>query len=184
MNANESGPATEPRPGDLLLFTHARGLNRLITWFTRSRFYHVGIYQGEAHVVEARPRGVVRRDLRGGEGEAYFAVIPAPEGKGMEALRWAEAHIGASYDVANVLVLVLDRCLECVNLRYSSGNRFACGELVVRAYRAAGVNLFPHCAPESVVPAHFESMLPAGAKIESFPPNQTRPTVVPSKLAS
>ena len=39
-------------------------MNRLITWFTGSPFYHVALYAGDQHVVEARPQGVVRRDLK------------------------------------------------------------------------------------------------------------------------
>src|SRR5205807_36613 len=42
--------ARQPRPGDVLLFHRATGLNRVITWFTRSPYYHVAIYAGDSHV--------------------------------------------------------------------------------------------------------------------------------------
>ena len=77
-----------PQPGDICLFYNARGLARLITWFTRSRFYHVALYTGDDCVIEARPRGVVQRDLRS-VGEHDYIIIPAPQNKGAQAIKWA-----------------------------------------------------------------------------------------------
>ena len=84
--ANASVPVPTPRPGDILLFHNARGMNKLITWFTGSPFYHAALYAGDGHTVEARTPGVVRQDLRGREND--FVVAPAPESKGAAALAW------------------------------------------------------------------------------------------------
>jgi len=63
-----------------------------------SPFYHAGLYAGDGHVLEARPQGVSRNDLRGRERSCV--VVPAPEGKGAEALTWAEGEIGDRFDRA------------------------------------------------------------------------------------
>lgn len=74
-----------PHPGDILLFYRpARKRDYIIQIFTDSPFYHAALYAGEGQVIEARPCGVARNDLRGREGN--FVVAPAPEGKGSETL--------------------------------------------------------------------------------------------------
>jgi len=156
-------------PGDILLFSRARGINRIITWATRSPFYHVALYTGDFQVVEARPRGVVARDLRKRDGGGVcFKVVPAPEGKGVGAVVWARTQIGDSYDVVGVLVLVLERLFVTLNLNYTARDKFSCAEFVATVYREVGVTLFPDLLPRDVVPADFERLLPAGAEVCSF----------------
>ena len=163
----EHGGALDPdlpeiQPGDVLLFNRAKGLNRLITWFTRSRYYHVGICCAPGLVVEARPRGVVVRDLMGPDGDKRFEIIPAEKFGGREvslaALQWAEGQIGQGYDPFNVLSIVLDRTFTCCAWNASLPNHWACGEFVATAFKHAGTELFDK--PEaSVVPADFEKFL-------------------------
>jgi len=163
-------------PGDILLFHHARKFNLLITWLTRSNFYHVAIYQGDSHVVEARPRGVVSRDLNGPDGDRYFDVVPAPQQKGKAALEWAESQIGADYDKSDAVVITLDQLfrlrlaplLRRKRVKTLSGDdavpetqaqQYSCGEFVALAFRNAGVELFPDREPPEIVPAEFEPLL-------------------------
>ena len=151
------------QPGDVLLFNRAKGLNRLITWFTKSRFYHVGIYVGDNHVVEARPRGVVTRDLMGPDGDKRFEIIPAEKVGGHEiasrACDWAKSQIGDGYDPVNVAAIVLDRTFTCCVLNTSLPDRWACGEFVAAAFEQAGHELFPEKEAARVVPADFEKFL-------------------------
>jgi len=152
------------QPGDLLLFNRAKGLNRLITWFTKSRFYHVGIYIGDNHVVEARPRGVVSRDLMGKDGDKRFEIIPAKNvggnEVGLQAASWAKAQIGDGYDPFNVAAIVLDRYFTCCAFNASLTNNWSCGEFVATAFLEAGKELFPDREVATVVPADFEKFLP------------------------
>lgn len=157
-----TGP--EPAVGDILLFAHATGMNRLITFFTRSRYYHVAIYAGNAHVVEARPQGVTCRDLRGPLGTHYCAVLPAPGGKGAEALAWARQQVGAGYDRADVLVIILEHIFRRLHLNYAPPGKFSCGEFVALAYQHAGVELFPGRDPHGTDPADYAPLLPPGAE--------------------
>lgn len=148
-----------PQSGDILLFNRARKWNLLITWFTSSRYYHVAIYEGEDHVVEARPRGVVRRDLNGPDGDKSFDVIAAPEGKGIAALRWAQKQIGKRYGKRDVFVLIMERVFSSLDFNYRTRGKFSCGELVTCAFKNAGVTLFPNINDEIVVPADFEQLI-------------------------
>ena len=148
-----------PKPGDICLFYNARGICRLITWFTKSRFYHVGIYDGDEHVVESRPVGVIRRDLRKANDPDYV-VIPTPQDKGTKALEWARTQIGDNYDVPGVMVLVLERLFTNLHINYKPPqSRFSCGQFVLCAFQEAGVELLPDQEPETAVPADFEELL-------------------------
>ncbi len=161
LSRPQDEPAQEPQPGDLLLFCNARKFNRLITWFTKSPYYHVALYRGDGHVVEARPRGVVDRDLNGPDGDKSFDVISSPHGreKGEAALEWAIQQIGAKYDKTDVAVIVLERMFKKLHLDYTSHDKFSCGEFVSCAFENAGVQLFPDCPAEKVVPADFAQFL-------------------------
>lgn len=152
------------RAGDILLFNRAKGLNRLITIFTRSPFYHVGISTGNNRVVEARPRGVVVRDLMGRDGDKRFEIIPAERIGGREAalkaMAWAKTKVGEGYDPFNVLSIVLDQMFSCCAFNASLPHHWACGEFVTTAFDEAGIKLFGK-APAAVVPADFEKFLPS-----------------------
>jgi uncharacterized protein YycO len=161
-----SSENVEAQPGDLLLFTRARKLNRLITWFTQSKYYHVAIYEGENHVIESRPRGVVRRDLKGPDGDKSFVVIPAPGGReaGLRALEWAKQQLGTPYDPVGVFSLVVDRVFSCGCIPFNTKSLYSCGELVVKSFRETGHELFPGRNAEAIVPADFEQFLPPDPK--------------------
>ena len=154
----------DAEPGDLFLFTRARKLNKLITWYSRTPYYHVAFYAGGPFVVEARPRGVVRRDLRGPDGDKAFVVLPA-ERLGMtreqaiKALRWAEDRIGLGYDPLNVFTMILDRSLPCWRVPSVENQRYACGELVVDGLRTVGCDPFPGGDAADVLPGDFMRFL-------------------------
>ncbi len=156
----------EAQPGDLFLFTKARGMNKLITWFSQSPWYHVAIYAGGPFVVEARPRGVVRRDLRGPDGDKDFQVVPAPckRSVAVQALHNAESHIGKGYDPLNVIALVLDRALWA-KIPSINNERWSCGELVTDAFRNAGFDPLPGMEAEDVLPSDFARYLPPDSPV-------------------
>lgn len=151
------------QPGDILLFNRAKGLNRIITWFTNSPFYHVGISLGEGRVVEARPRGVVIRNLLGKEGDKRFEIIPAENIGGREAalaaMKWAQTQVGDGYDPFNVAAIILDRSFSCIACNTTLPGRWACGEFVATAFEEAGVELFPEHDIAIVVPADYAPFL-------------------------
>lgn len=151
----------EAKAGDILLFYRARGINRIITAFSRSRYYHVGMYAGDCYVVESRPRGVVKRNLRLPGGGHYFRIIPAPGGTevGKKALEYAERQIGDGYAVLSVLGLVFDRIFDFAHINLRQRDRYSCGELVAQAFVEAGIPLFPGRPIELVAPWDFARFL-------------------------
>jgi uncharacterized protein YycO len=153
-------PAPAPRPGDILLFSRPhRSRDFLIQWFTRSPFYHSAIYAGDDSVIESRPQGVIRNGLQGREGG--YRVIPAPGGKGAEALVWAETQLGAGYDRFDMLVIVLEHVFTHWHLNYVPHGKYTCGEFVATVYQSVGVTLAPGRDLDDVVPADFAHLLPA-----------------------
>lgn len=159
----------QPRPGDVLLFHEPeRWRGRLISWFTRSRFYHIGIYAGGGHVVEARIPAVVRRDLTDLDG-CRFVVLRAPsEEAGRRALAWAEARVGEPYDLWAIAATVLRRFLPWLPpalwRRLCRAGRHVCGSFVARAFsEGAGAPLLPGRATHEeaiLVPADFAVLAP------------------------
>lgn len=155
----------DPQPGDILLFTHAKGLNRLIPWFTGSRYFHCGVYEGNGCVLEARPNGVVRRDLQSsGEGEKVFRTVPMPEEGTEKAIHFVQSRIGATYDPIDIAFIILRHLFPLWPIRYSNHRSFTCGELMARAWRAGGCDLFPQRQASEIIPADFSRFLPRDAR--------------------
>ena len=146
----------------------------VISFLTRSPYYHVAIFEQGTDTIEARQRGVVRRDLRTKEGGHVFTVIPAPEGKGQLALDWARAKIGSKFDRLDFLVILIDRLVTRLRLHYQSFGAYSCGEFVAKAFSAAGVRLFPDLNDDDVEPADFARFLPNGSGAVTFMDNVVR----------
>ncbi len=152
-------------PGDILLFHHARGLSRLITVLSGSRYHHVGLFAGGQWVIESRITGVVKRDLSQAKVRLRFRVIPAPGGPlvGQAALEWAQTQVGVRYAYGSIFALMIDRWLEQLlgklDIVWRQRDRVSCGELIARAYEVAGVQLFPGFEAEEIAPWDFVRLL-------------------------
>ncbi|MCW3061284.1 MAG: hypothetical protein JWQ02_3105 [Capsulimonas sp.] len=154
-----ASPKIEPKAGDLLLFVRPhRPFDYVIKLLTLSRYYHVGLYAGENHVLEARPQGVVRNTLAGREN--WYVVASAPEGKGADALAWAETQIGAGFDRMNMLYVLLEHLFIKVRLNIVPSGKYSCGEFVATAFYHAGVQLFPDRDLDDIEPKDFARFLP------------------------
>ena len=163
MALNRVIDPSELKAGDLLLFHHARGTNRLITLVTKSPFYHVALSLGGERIVEARPKGVELNDLRKRKGGEVFTRIPTPGTKeeAFGATSWALTQVGGGYDPAGAIAMLLDRAFVHLHINKVVGDRYTCGEFVALAYRKAGRDLFPDIEPEDVEPADFARLLPS-----------------------
>lgn len=158
----------EPKPGDILVFARAkRGRDYIIKLLTFSRYYHVALYDGDWHVVEARPKGVGRNDLRGREGA--FVVVPAPKGKGQAALDWAKTQKGAGFDRKDMLVTLLEHLFVRFHLNIVPKGKFNCAELVATAFDKAGLRLLPDRDLNDFEPKDFAGLLPPGVKPQPCP---------------
>lgn len=146
-----------PQTGDLLLFHNAKGMNKLITMFTRSPFYHVAIYDADNMVVEAQLPGIQHNNI--GRHSGDYVVAPAPEGKGPDALAWAKTQIGDAYDRLDLVVMFLDHLCRFIHFNYQPHNKFTCGGFVATALYEVGVPMFPKDRLSNVVPADFEHLV-------------------------
>lgn len=151
-----------PQPGDLLLFHNARGLNRMITVFTGSPFYHVALYVSKDRAIEATLSGVGYRDLRGPENS--YVVVPAPAGNGRAAVAWAETQLGAPYADLDLVIIVLDKFFRFLHFNYTPPGKYSCGEFVEAAYEKAGARLIPDRDLDDVVPGDFARFVPAAQR--------------------
>jgi uncharacterized protein YycO len=168
--AAPTDPRSLAKPGDILLFAGARGINRLIAWFGRTPYFHVAIYAGDDVIVEQRPSGVARRSLRENYGSHCIALLPAPGGRddGLRALDWASAQIGAPYDPGDYVVIILEHIFRHLELNYAIRGRYTCGEFVALAWVRTGCVIFPGQDPASVEPADFAKLLPKGTRPKSW----------------
>jgi hypothetical protein len=152
---------SQPRSGDLLLFYGGRRLGWWIERVTRSPFYHVALYDDAGYVVDAVPRGVVRRRVDDGTTGTRYIVAPAPEGRGEAALAWAKEQIGRPFDALGMFVVLGHLALGRAPLPITHfvgtrpSRRFTCSHLVAEAFVQAGVELVPGRDPPMVVPGDF-----------------------------
>jgi uncharacterized protein YycO len=163
MSDPSPDPRPAPQPGDILLFFHAhRSFDYVIKLMTFSRYYHAGLYAGEGKVIEARPRGVACNEI--GSRRGGYIVLPAPDGKGADALAWAKTQIGAGYDRVNMLVMFLEHVLVRLHLNIVPYGKYSCAEFVATAFYHAGLRLFPDQDLNDVEPKDLARLLPPGAK--------------------
>ncbi|MES2459753.1 MAG: hypothetical protein V4671_04160, partial [Armatimonadota bacterium] len=120
------------QPGDILLFYRpGRKRDHIIQFFTDSPFYHAALSTGDDRVIEARPLGVLEDGLQGREHN--FVVVPAPEGRGQEALAWARQQIGDPFSKADMFMNALDRVFLYWDINYTTPDKFTCAEFVTTA---------------------------------------------------
>ena len=150
---------THPRPGDVLLFYRPRrGRDYIIRVLTHSPFYHAALFDSPGYVLEARPAGVGRNSLAGREDG--FVIVPAPEGKGADALAWARTQIGAHFDRKDFVVIFLEHLFVGWHINYAPLNRYTCAELVTKAFRSVGFDPFPGRENSEIDPTDWAKFLP------------------------
>ena len=150
---------TQPRPGDVLLFYRPRrGRDYIIRVLTHSPYYHAALFDSPGYVVEARPAGVGRNSLAGREDG--FVVVPAPEGKGADALAWAKTQMGDHFDRKDFFVIFLEHLFVGWHINYAPPNRYTCAEFATKAFRAAGFDPFPGRENSEIDPTDWAKFLP------------------------
>jgi len=92
-------------------------------------------------------------------------VAPAPEGKGREALDWAQTQVGDAYDDLDIAVIILDRLCRFLHFNYTPRNKYSCGEFIAVAFEKAGAPLFPERDVDDVVPGDLARFVPAAERL-------------------
>ena len=106
-------------------------------------------------------------------------ILPLLPGEAAQVIAAAQAMQGKPYDLSQILWIYLSLWLPMPKnaKRWDSPNELICSELVVRAYRAIGIDLCPPGVPiGQVTPAHLEQMT-----IKSWESTRVLRTVVEPK---
>ena len=138
----------EFRLGDVLCFRGRDGISWFVRGITRSRYSHAGLvypYEGRVYCMEAVASGVrlilmselVRR-YRGGID--YYELINANDAERHAAMSFCFRQLGKLYDTAGLFRFLWGITTGRME-RLRNKDQWMCSELVVRAYREAGVNL-------------------------------------------
>ena len=114
-------------------------------------------------MLEARPSGVVRRNLKAGT-LWPFRIVPMPREGAQRALDFIGKRLGATYDPLDVAFIMVRHLFPLLKFHYSNHLSFTCGELVTRAWRAGHCDLFPGVNAAEIVPCDFARFLPPDAR--------------------
>ena len=165
-------PLILPRGSFILVHTNGRAA-RGIQLATLSHVNHAAIVDASGvNVIEANPAGVQRRPLAEYDPTAIAAVggLSLSDWQRVKVLRAAEAKIGDTYNWPGIAALGMDRFFgwrpSWLDNAANQPTTWFCSQLVVAAYRAAGVDLCPGrpdwtCSPGELADAILRSTLPA-----------------------
>ena len=152
-------------PGSIALFYRPRGKDWLISFFTKSPYYHVALMVDQKELIEAVPSGVVRTALAEKRNKHFHVIAPPSKEAGSAAVRWAKSKIGDGYDPKDLLAIAFDRMFAHLHIYVAAKDRFTCAEFVAQCYKEAGADLVPDVKVEEVVPADFARLLRGTVRI-------------------
>jgi uncharacterized protein YycO len=162
------------QPADIIVTRASATMSKVIRWGTSSPVSHAMLYVGNDRVVEAIGEGVVERSVFAALDGDNLAVAYRHAGltgsQAAQIVKFARSKIGAGYDTLGAasagmthpvagwtVVAVGGVGLYLVVLAGGRSDRFFCSELVLQAYKQAGVPLTSmspsKSSPERIVEA-------------------------------
>ena len=161
---------------DIIVSTTDAAVSKVIKFETLSAVSHAMLYVGNDHIIDATGElGVMRRTLQSAVGDATLAVAyrrsNVTEANGRMIARHAEKFLGRAYDTSGAAGAGIARQgVICVAAgiaahfgAFNSEEKFFCSELVLEAFRLAGVPLVkvtPQLStPQTIVEAHSDGIL-------------------------
>lgn len=148
--------------GQVGLVRYSRGwVGKVVEWATDSTSHHVVIAVNETDCVSADlPRVIVRphSEFHSLEWSGYSLTEEQVQAITASAL----GMVGRGYNVAAIVLLLLSKLTSVPIPRFAVAwlerrPEVDCSQLVHLAYRAGGLELFPHDA-SLTVPAHYEQI--------------------------
>jgi uncharacterized protein YycO len=152
------------RPGDFGLAAGGGAIMRAVRLGTMSRFGHACIAEavgedGHVGVIEPMPTGCRRRTAHAGE--FVWSDVELSADQRATIVHYAAETVGLPYDWVAITGFLLR--FWGGKLHLPSGDhpdqKLICSELVVWAYRQAGVDLAPGRAPGDVSPGDLDAWL-------------------------
>lgn len=160
---------TEPRVGDFGL-TKVGGLTGAFInfgqWFVGdfAPVQHALVYVGNGMVVQAMPTGAELIPLEKANPVVQWStgLIPLTSYQGHLVVHEAVQLVGTPYSFLDYLSIALERLHvrpKFVRDYVESSQHLICSQLVVEAYRRAGVELFPNTFPGDCTPGDLYRLL-------------------------
>jgi len=167
------------QPADIIVSAGIGTVSTAIRYGTSSDVSHAALYVGDGDVIEAIGPGVVERPLRKSLDEHSLAVAYRARGMTPSAaaiiVHTAEQWKGKKYDTLGaagagarnplvcVVVLGIVACGTARAGKFKSSDKFYCSQLVLEAYRRAGVSFITQdpdtSQPEDMVTAYSKGRL-------------------------
>lgn len=155
---------TVPRPGDFGLARGQGAAMFAVRLGTFSRYGHACIVEavgdgGEIFIIEPMPDGCRRRSAR--PNEFVWSDVTLSTGQRETIVAYAQTTIGLPYDWAAIAGFVARFWFHKFTGRSDdhADRRLICSELVVWAYREAGVAIMTGKAPGDVSPGDLDQWL-------------------------
>jgi uncharacterized protein YycO len=168
------------QPADIIVATTDAAASRFIRYATFSAVSHALLYAGNGRVIEAVGEGVRDTGLGAAIKEDILAVAyrhkqMTPTAAGT-AIQFARKQVGKKYDYPGaaaaglhnntglcVVLLGVLGCPAARNVDWEQPDRFFCSELVLAAYKAAGLSVVDappaHAAPDDIASAASTGIL-------------------------
>lgn len=138
--------------GDIILCYGTGWISKLIKFATKSKISHVGVMISEDLMAESYWWGVRLTRL---DNKKYDYIILRCDDvtyfKSEKLIDFMFKHIDAEYDYRLFFTLGLNR-LFGLNLKGNDPMKFICSELVVAAYKEAGIDLLEGVKSDNVTP--------------------------------
>lgn len=157
------------KPGDVLVSTEDGGISSLIRAATGSPYSHAALYIGGGKIIDATSPGVTTRSLADlAEPAARVSVIRAvglSAAQEQQIVETAKSLLGKKYNTTGLVTGVISEFSPAYQIyrrfwgsgRYGMaglvGRGYFCSELVIKAYKSAGVKISPESAdsPSTIV---------------------------------
>lgn len=152
-----------PAQGDFGVTRTGGPVAWIIRRLTRSSVNHAFICIGSGQLVEADPVGV-SLNVTDRYPKAVWSSVELTDNQRAAIDHYAIAHLGAQYNTVDILALGAAlafgwRAPAWVHRRLASNGRYICSQLVVDAYRAAGVDLAPGRDSVDVTPGDLLAVI-------------------------
>jgi cell wall-associated NlpC family hydrolase len=164
---------------DIIVSAGIGAVSTAIRYGTASDVSHAALYIGDGEVIEAIGPGVMERPLNKSLDDHSLAVAYRARGMTPSAaaiiVHFAEQRKGKKYDTAGaaaagarnpfvcVVVMGIAPCAAARAGKFKSSDKFYCSQLVLEAYRRAGVSFItqdPNTSqPEDMVTAYSKDKL-------------------------
>lgn len=149
---------TSLRAGDILLYSNVNSrVSKIVSYFIKSKFIHVGIY------IEGKDTHELIYDKKGYSKYPIFRTIshfhkdvmvlrPRIKINKSYLKKMSMRYEGSEYSVRTALRIFFARLH---NIRFPSNGRMVCSVVVAKIYEDMGIDLFPRLDVFDVLPADF-----------------------------